>query len=173
MNWPVLRTKRLGQWDGAIHQPNFWNVKFLKKFQGGSKRRKRFRTGLPRMSLACGLFWAEGNGDPVGSAETSAHPQLTAYKKFKLGALPIIRVSTRDNFLWPIYTWQGKHLITEHLLFLTCCELPSFPSESLGLWPHSLVQDVTYTSFYVFVSEPLVCGASDSHMYIGFPYRGM
>lgn len=49
------------------------------------------------------------------------------------------------NFLKDLLPWQGIHLITRHLLFLSSCESPSFYLKS---WPlsYSLAQDVVSTS---------------------------
>ena len=48
-----------------------------------------------------------------------------------------MRVIIRDNiFLRDSFVWQGKHLITKHMLFfLLSCELPSFPLKPQGPFP--------------------------------------
>lgn len=58
----------------------------------------RLRPASPRRAtLACGLFWAEGHGDPAGSQEPLTSPLKRG------GVLPIIRVITGNTFLWPTY----------------------------------------------------------------------
>lgn len=72
-------------------------------------------------------------------------------KGFKFGTLSIIRVITRSNF-YDQCIGQGKHLISEPLLFLLSCnDLP--PSEA-PRW--SLALNAIYASFSLSVSKPLM-----------------
>lgn len=122
---------------------------------------KSFKTGFSKISpVVYALFWAEGNQDPLGSQELLS----TSLKEFKSGALPILSVIIRNNFLRPI--WRiGKHLNTEHLLSPYRPANDSSPLKPQGILFHPLAQNVTYTS----VSEPLMyVGVSDSPMYVGF-----
>ena len=69
-------------------------------------------------ALACGLFWAEGKQDPADSRK-NFYLSLHYPKEFGLGAWLRERAITRDNFyLNDLSVWQGKHLITKHLLWL-------------------------------------------------------
>ena len=59
LNWTILKTKRLTQWDGEISL-SFWTVDLLENFQ-----RQNWRCSEQASSrcatLACGLLWAKGN----------------------------------------------------------------------------------------------------------------
>ena len=80
---------------------------------------------------ACGLSWAEAIKTPWAQKKKF----YLSLKEFKLGALPV-RVITRNNFLEAFLLWQGKHLITEHLLLLLSCKWHSFPLNPRGILPH-------------------------------------
>lgn len=77
------------------------------------------------------------------------HPTSPA-EEFKLGALPMIRVITSDNFLWLIcMAGQTPNYWTSALLTLV-------PSEATGALTHSLAQNVMDTSFNLSGSAPLM-----------------
>lgn len=66
---------------------------------------------------------------------------LHCLKEFRSGAWPRTSTITRDNsHLKDLCVWQGKHLVTQHLLFLhpVNCPLPLCKPKPLS---HSLAQD--------------------------------
>lgn len=87
-------------------------------------------------TLVYGLFWAKGNQDPGDSRKTSTSPLST----LKYIQIYIIDWGPGPERLWPEITfdlkdllveaWQGKHLITKHLLFYLWVVL--FPFEAPG-----------------------------------------
>lgn len=74
-------------------------------------------------------------------------------KGHQLGALPTIRVITRNNF-YDLSIGQGKHPVTDHLLFSSSRNDPLKP-QGVSHLTSSLAQNVIYTSFSLSVSEPL------------------
>ena len=90
-------------------------------------------------------------------------------KQFKLWALPIIRVVIRNNFLWLIYVaGQTSNSWTSALLIIPLIIVLS--SEAPSTLSHSLAQNVILNSFYLSVSEPLVCGIPMCMYVIKFGY---
>lgn len=78
-------------------------------------------------TLASGLFWAKDNQGPEDSGRVF-NLLLNCLKESRLSAWLRCRAVTRDNFYQKDQSvWQGKHLITKHLLFLSSCESPSSP----------------------------------------------
>lgn len=90
-------------------------------------------------------------------------PSLNYLEEPKLGALTIISVTILKNNFYDLFIEQSKHLITEPLLSPSC-------RDHLHHWspkaPYSSsAQNVTYTIFYLSVSEPLgSLGFSQVHM---------
>lgn len=75
---------------------------------------------------------------------------LNYQEESKLGALPKFYLSDPSM-------WQGKYLITKHML-LSPCEVHSFPL-NYQTPPHcSLFQNGTYTSFCLSSEFPCLCG---------------
>ena len=64
-----------------------------------------------------------------------------------------MRVIIRENiFLRDSFVWQGKHLITKHMLFfLLSCELPSFPLKPQGPFPTPQLRGA-YKPLFTFLS---------------------
>ena len=78
-------------------------------------------------------------------------------KESKLGALPIIGVITKDNFLWPIYRpQQTSNYWTSALLIIL--QWPSSLLKPEGTFTSFLAQDARCTTFSLSVSE--------LHMYV-------
>lgn len=91
-------------------------------------------------------------------------------KESILRALRILELSPEIT-LWSMHR-TDKHLTTQQLLLL-CSNDWLFPLWSPRLFTASLAQNVTYISFYLFVSDPHVCGGSltiscawGSHTYV-------
>ena len=93
---------------------------------------KGFRTGPPRMchfGMWVLLSWRHLRACRL---RRNFCPSLNHTEESKLGVFPRIKVISRDKFyLSGPSVWQGKHLITKHLLFLSPCEVHSFPLKSL------------------------------------------
>lgn len=102
-------------------------------------------------------------------AQEKLLPLLNYLEKCKLGALPMIRVITRNNFFWPIsVAGQTTNYWTSALLIIL--QWPASPLKPQGILPFSLAQHATYTSFYLSVSESLMyVGVTDSLTYVEFP----
>lgn len=93
-------------------------------------------------------------------------PTLNSLEKFKLEALHIIRIITRNNILWSI--WQGKLLVTEFIsTLLPLDDLPPFWSPNAECHIASFVHIYLISSFCLWTTH--VCGVSHSLMNVGLP----
>lgn len=88
--------------------------------------------------LAWGLFWAEGSWGLTDSRRDlfiifSFYLSLNCLKEFRVRACTWMRANTRDDCLYKkdLSAWQGKHLLTKHLL------LPSSVNGLPPLWSPS------------------------------------
>ena len=82
---------------------------------------------------------------------------LNCLKESYRGPVPE-RAITRDNFLYQkdVPAWHGKHLLTNHLLFSSSCEVSSLPLKPYTPTSFSLAWDSIYASIarllWVFMS---------------------
>lgn len=111
-------------------------------------------------SVVCGWFWAKCNQDHASSEET--YPLLN-YLEFKSGAWLMVRWPPKITSLWLIYI-EGKPLTAEFVLSL------KLSSEVPRCLTSALVPNVMYSSFSLFLSQPLMhVGLWLAHVW-GFPH---
>ena len=136
-----------------------WQRLFIDSYWMGSEQ------ASPRCAaLARGLLWAEGNQVCVSARDifTSALSNLSK-------ALPIIRVTTRDNLLGPVYR-AGQMSSSLQFVLLIVLWIALLPSEAPGVLTYSLAQYVIYTSFHPSVSKPPKDAKSLTLIHVGFLY---
>lgn len=126
--------------------------KKLPRLQEAKRSLKAFRAGLPKM--CCFGMWIIFSWRQLRPCELQRDMNLSL-KEIKCGTLPIIKVSTRNNFVWPVSkAGQTSNHSTSVLIHL---QMTFLPSEATGAKLYSLTQGVTYISFFLSASEPLMC----------------